>query len=103
MCPLKIVNACVHNLQIWKQQIEFLIVIKVSLAIAITIDGDKRFCQVLYNALAIVCPCLTTLFFFYDTLSNAPIRGNCCMTRSSVCLPSTNLYNLPNVGNEVIY
>ena len=103
MCPLKIVNACVHNLYIGEQKVEFLIIVKVSLAIAITIDGDKRFCQVLYNTLAIVSPCLTTLFFLYDTSPNAPICGNCCMTRSSVRLPSTNLYNLPNVGNEVIY
>ena len=84
MRPIKIVNACVHNLLIGKALIKFDVIMQVSFGIIFT----KLLCQILCQARnqtsTVLCTFTAAQFLLYNAFAYIPIGKQHCLTGSTI-------------------
>ena len=84
MRPVKIVNACVHNLLVRKTLIKFDVIVQISFGIIFS----KFFCQLFRQygnqITAVLCTFTTAQFLLYNSFTDIPISKKHCFIGSTI-------------------
>ena len=84
MRPVKIVNACVHNLLIGKTLIKFDVIMQVSFGIIFTKLLCQILCQGRNQTSTVLCTFTATQFLLYNSFTYIPIGKQHCLTGSTI-------------------